>query len=93
MGVGAEKPRKFGPEFREGAARIVAEITSASCASRARRDWTTSDGEGAEVERLRRENVQLGWDTTELLMERDALKRRMVVWVKYLWWIRHKSHG
>jgi transposase len=94
----AEKRRKFDPEFREGAVRIVTETgkpiaqvakdlginetTLASWVSRARRAGTTSDGEGDELERLRRENAQLKRDNKELVMERDVLKRCMVLWVK-----------
>lgn len=32
--------------------------------------------------RLRRENAQLKKDNKELVMERDVLKRCMVLWVK-----------
>ncbi|MEN1891314.1 transposase [Streptomyces mirabilis] len=98
MGVTAEKRRKFDPEFREGAVRIVTETgkpiaevakdlginetTLASWVSRARRAGTTPAGESDELERLRRENAQLKRDNEELVMERDVLKRCMALWVK-----------
>ncbi|UKY54727.1 transposase [Streptomyces inhibens] len=94
----AEKRRKFEPEFREGAVRIVTETgksigevamdlginetTLATWVSRARRAGSTSAGGSDELERLRRENAQLKRDNKELVMERDVLKRCMVLWVK-----------
>ncbi|MFF3849994.1 transposase [Streptomyces sp. NPDC002328] len=94
----AEKRRKFDPEFREGAVRIVTETgktiaevaedlginetTLASWVSRARRAGTVPAGGSDELERLRRENAQLKRDNKELVMERDVLKRCMVLWVK-----------
>ncbi|WP_328770101.1 transposase [Streptomyces sp. NBC_00286] len=94
----AEKRRKFDAEFREGAVRIVTETgktiaevakdlgvnetTLASWVSRARRAGSTPGGGGDEMERLRRENAQLKRDNKELAMERDVLKRCMVLWVK-----------
>ncbi|WP_371574474.1 transposase [Streptomyces sp. NBC_01314] len=75
----AEKRRKFDPEFREGAVRIVTgtgkpiaevakdlginETTLASWVSRARRAGTTPAGESDELERLRWENAQLNGAT------------------------------
>ncbi|MFF4402796.1 transposase [Streptomyces sp. NPDC001480] len=94
----AEKRRKFDAEFREGAVRIVTETgktiaevakdlginetTLASWVSRARRAGTAPGGGNDELERLRRENAQLKRDNKELAMERDVLKRCMVLWVK-----------
>lgn len=94
----AEKRRKFEPEFREGAVRIVMETgktiaevaedlginetTLASWVSRARRTGTAPAGGGDELERLRRKNAQLRRDNKELVMEREVLKRCMVLWVK-----------
>ncbi|MFE2718943.1 transposase [Streptomyces mirabilis] len=88
----AEKRRKFDPEFREGAVRIVTETgktiaevaadlginetTLASWVSRARRAGTAPVGGSDELERLRRENAQLKGHK-ELGMERDVLKRCM----------------
>jgi len=90
-----EKRRKFDKEFREAAVRIVRE-SSKPIAQVARelgvkegtlgnwvnldrqaREGTTglSTGDVAELKRLRAENA-------ELLMERDVLKRSVVLWVK-----------
>ncbi|MFI6449903.1 transposase [Kitasatospora sp. NPDC050543] len=94
----ADKRRKFDAEFREGAVRIVAETgktlaevardlginetTLATWVSRARQAAGTGSGESEELARLRRENTQLKRDNKELAMERDVLKRCMVLWVK-----------
>jgi len=94
----ADKRRKFDAEFREGAVRIVAETgktlaevardlgmnetTLATWVSRARQVGGTGSGESDELARLRRENAQLKRDNKELVMERDVLKRCMVLWVK-----------
>lgn len=90
-----EARRRFDPEFREGAVRIVRE-TGKSVAQVARelgigaetlRNWVNkekinrgeaeglSGDERAELARLRAENA-------ELRMERDVLKRSVVLWVK-----------
>jgi transposase len=90
-----EMRRKFDPEFREGAVRIVRE-TGKPIAQVARDlginagtlgNWVAADrgdqeaGQGlsvedaAELRRLRAEVV-------ELRMERDVLKRSVVLWVK-----------
>jgi transposase-like protein len=86
--------RKFDPEFREGAVRIVRE-TGKPIAQIARdlgvhpgtlASWVAKDraehggaqelstGDAAELKRLRSENAQLR-------MERDVLKRSVVLWV------------
>ena len=86
--------RKFDPEFREGAVRIVRE-TGKPIAQIARDlgvhpgtlgNWVAKDraehegtsglatGDVAELKRLRAENAQLR-------MERDVLKRSVVLWV------------
>jgi transposase len=86
--------RKFDPEFREGAVRIVRE-TGKPIAQIARDlgvnpgtlgNWVAKDraehevtqglstGDAAELKRLRAENAQLR-------MERDVLKRSVVLWV------------
>jgi transposase len=61
----------------------INETTLASWVSRARRSGgPASAGESEELVRLRRENAQLKKDNKELGMERDVLKRCMVLWVK-----------
>src|SRR6266487_2969239 len=94
--VMAEVRRRFDPEFRAGAVRIVRE-TKKPIAAVARdlgihegtlANWVNKDierrlpsnggvseSERAELLRLRRENA-------ELAMERDVLKRSVVLWVK-----------
>ncbi|WP_054813296.1 transposase [Nocardia arizonensis] len=93
----AEKRRKFDAEFREGAVRIVREtgrpvaqvarelgvnegtLTTWVARDRQQREGAPGDrlseSERAELLRLRRENA-------ELAMERDVLKRSVVLWVK-----------
>ena len=61
----------------------INETTPASWTSRARRSGgAVAVGENEELARLRRENAQLKRDVKELGMERDVLKRCMVIWVK-----------
>ena len=91
----AEKRRKFDKEFRAGAVRIVLE--SGKPIAQVARDlgvnegtlgnWVNLDrqaregitglstGDVEELKRLRAENA-------ELRMERDVLKRSVVLWVK-----------
>ncbi len=87
--------RKFDPEFREGAVRIVRETKKPIAvvardlgvnpgtlgnwvdkdrAARGESDVVSVD-EQAELKQLRAENA-------ELRMERDVLKRSVVLWVK-----------
>ena len=89
-----EKRRKFDAEFREGAVRIVRETGKpiaqvARDLGSTRAPWATgspktaparghrglSTGDMAELKRLRAE-------VAELRMERDVLKRSVVLWVK-----------
>lgn len=91
-----EARRRFDQEFKEGAVRIVRETgkpiarvardlgidpgTLENWVARDRRareggDGRLSEGERVELARLRKENA-------ELAMERDVLKRSVVLWVK-----------
>jgi transposase-like protein len=90
-----EKRRKFDQEFREGAVRIVRE-TGKPIAQVARDlginegtlgNWYAKDRAGREgadglsagdIEELKR----LRSEVAELRMERDVLKRSVVLWVK-----------
>jgi transposase len=63
----------------------VNETTLASWVSRARKaggDGTLGESEREELLRLRREAVEKSKQIKQLEMERDVLKRCMVLWVK-----------
>jgi len=92
----AETRRRFEPEFREGAVRIVRE-TGKSIAAVARdlgikegtlANWVAMDrrrreaGNGGLDQDERAELVRLRAEVAELAMERDVLKRSVVLWVK-----------
>ena len=90
-----EKRRKYDREFREGAVRIVRE-TGKPIAQVARDlgvnegtlgNWVAQDREAREgTEGCRPDDVEelkrLRAENAELRMERDVLKRSVVLWVK-----------
>jgi transposase len=92
----SEMRRRFDPEFREGAVRIVLE-TKKPVAQVARElginegtlgNWVARDresrdgGEQPLSESERSELVRLRRENAELAMERDVLKRSTALWVK-----------
>jgi transposase len=90
-----EKRKKYDREFREGAVRIVNE-TNKSVAAAARDlgvnegtlgNWVARDREArAGTEGLSKGDIeelkQLRAENAQLRMERDVLKRSVVLWVK-----------
>ena len=91
----SETRRRFDPEFREGAVRIVKE-TGKPLAQVARDlgvnagtlgNWVAQDrakfgGDGGLSADERARLNQLERENAELRMERDVLKRSVVLWVK-----------
>jgi transposase len=92
----AETRRRFDREFRDGAVRIVRE-TGKPIAQVARDlginegtlgNWVNADrqargeGNGGLSESEREELLRLRKENAELAMERDVLKRSVVLWVK-----------
>jgi transposase len=90
-----EKRRKFDREFREGAVRIVRETNKPIAQVAADlgihagtlANWVKQDKiNRGETERLsgdeRSELARLRAENAELRMERDVLKRSVVLWVK-----------
>ena len=89
-----EKRKKYDREFREGAVRIVEE-TGKPIAQVARDlgvnegtlgNWVTRAREAVRAPGLSKDDVEelkrLRAEVAELRMERDVLKRSVVLWVK-----------
>jgi transposase len=90
-----EKRRRYDPDFRDGAVRVVRE-TGKSIRQTAEdlginpgtlAHWVTKDkiarGEKLDPHRVDPERVrELERENEELRMERDVLKRSVVLWVK-----------
>ena len=90
-----EKRRKYDPEFRDGAVRVVRETgkTIRQVADdlginhQTLANWVHKDkiarGEKLDPNRVDPERVrELERENAELRMERDVLKRSVVLWVK-----------
>lgn len=92
----AETRRQFDSQFRAGAVRIVREtkkpivevakdlgINPGTLANWVKRDRAASGrGDGRLAESEREELLRLRRENAELAMERDVLKRSVVLWVK-----------
>lgn len=92
-----ETRRKFDPEFKEGAVRIVREtgrpiahvadelgINAGTLGNWVNLDRKAreADGEESLTESERQELARLRRENAELRMERDVLKRSTALWVK-----------
>jgi len=90
-----EKRRRYDPEFRDGAVRVVRETGKAirqvaedlGINSGTLANWVVQDkiarGEKLDPRRVDPERVkELERENAELRMERDVLKRSVVLWVK-----------
>ncbi len=91
----AETRRRFDPEFREGAVRIVKEtgkpiaqvardlgVNPGTLGNWVARDAAANGGGGVLSGDERARLAQLERENAELRMERDVLKRSVVLWVK-----------